>query len=266
MSTTTEPDNSAQVVVDDVGIEYPVRKTGRVARAVQTASFVLESSEFVSMVGPSGCGKSSLMYAIAGLNDYVGGALLVGGKPVRGPGKDRAVVFQAASLLPWRSAIGNVEYGLRVQRVPKAEARERAQSMMKLVGLEGHESKFPGELSGGMQQRVNLARALVAEPKVLLLDEPFAALDSQTREIMQAELLRLCAQRQQTALFVTHQIDEAVFLSERVVVMSKGPASRVKEIVPVPFGRQRSSQLRRAPEFLEVVDRITNLIDRSDNE
>ena len=182
-------------------------------------------------------------------------------RKIDGPGIDRAVVFQHSSLLPWRTIAGNVRYGMELQRrFDKATMAERTEYFIKLVGLSGFERHYPSELSGGMQQRVNLARALAADPAVLLMDEPFAALDAQTREFMQAELLKIWAQARKTVLFITHQINEAIYLADRVAVMSSRPG-RVKDVFQVPFGRPRTLHLKREPQFLEMEDAIWQLIE-----
>jgi NitT/TauT family transport system ATP-binding protein len=201
------------------------------------------------------------MNIVAGLLPYEEGSVSIDGKKVHGPGTDRAVVFQHSSLLPWRSITGNIRYGMEMQkRFDEATMQQRAEHFLKLVGLTGFEKHFPGELSGGMQQRVNLARALAADPVVLLMDEPFAALDSQTREFMQAELLKIWTKAQKTVVFITHQINEAVFLADRVAVMSPRPG-RLKAIFDIPFGRPRTLALKRDPKFLEIEDQIWKLIE-----
>lgn len=259
---TERPITDAHLQIDHVEIDYQKRTEGAVFRAVEDATFDVPARSFVSLVGPSGCGKSSLLYAVAGLVPYSGGEIRLGAQRVSGPGADRSVVFQSASLLPWRNTLRNVTYGLELRGTQRREATEIARGLIRLVGLEGSEDKYPHELSGGMQQRVNVARALAVDPKLLLLDEPFAALDAQTRELMQAELLRIWTDTHQTALFVTHQIDEAVFLSDRVVVMGGGPGSRVKEVVPIDFDRPREPDLRWDPEFASQVQYVSDLIDR----
>ncbi|HZO47884.1 MAG TPA: ABC transporter ATP-binding protein [Xanthobacteraceae bacterium] len=190
------------------------------------------------------------------------GAILVDGRAVDGPGPDRAMVFQHDSLFPWRTVLQNVMYGLDLQgKLDKAERRARALALVELVGLTGFADHYPHELSGGMRQRVNIARALVMEPQLLLLDEPFAALDAQTREFMQVELLKILARARTTALFVTHQINEAVFLSNRVVVLSARPA-RVKEIIEVDLPAARSLELKHQPPFVALEQRIWRLIEQ----
>jgi NitT/TauT family transport system ATP-binding protein len=192
---------------------------------------------------------------------YEEGSVSIDGKRVAGPGIDRAVVFQQSSLLPWRTIARNVRYGMELQRrFDAATMDERTDYFIKLVGLTGFERHFPSELSGGMQQRVNLARALAADPTVLLMDEPFAALDAQTREFMQSELLKIWAKARKTVLFITHQINEAIYLADRVVVMSARPG-RVKDIFTVPFARPRSLSLKRDPQFLQIEDKVWQLIE-----
>jgi NitT/TauT family transport system ATP-binding protein len=229
--------------------------------ALSDVSISVEDGEFMAIVGPSGCGKTSLLSIVAGLLPYEEGSVQIDGKRVEGPGVDRSVVFQHASLLPWRTIARNIRYGMEMQRrFDEATMRERTDYFVKLVGLSGFEKHYPSELSGGMQQRVNLARALASDPTVLLMDEPFAALDAQTREFMQAELLKIWAKACKTVLFITHQINEAVYLADRVAVMSARPG-RVKQIFRIPFERPRTLHLKREPRFLEVEDAIWQLIE-----
>jgi NitT/TauT family transport system ATP-binding protein len=253
-------DASTELVIDQVGIAFNATKDRSSYQAINSVSMEIKPSEFTCVVGPSGCGKSSLLLAVAGLVPISSGSITIGTKAVTSPGRDRAVVFQAASLMPWRNVLRNVSYGLEFRNVPRREARERSMEVIKLVGLEGFEGHYPHELSGGMQQRVNLARALVCDPQLLLMDEPFAALDAQTREYMQEELLRVWGQMRKSVMFVTHQIDEAVFLGDHVVVLSKGPGTTVAKIIPVKFERPRSDALKRTPEFLAIVDEIWECI------
>jgi NitT/TauT family transport system ATP-binding protein len=247
--------------IDRVSKRYWFERESREIPALENVSLSVSDGEFVAVVGPSGCGKTSLMNIVAGLLPYDEGAVAIDGKVVTGPGVDRAVVFQHSSLLPWRTIAKNIRYGMEMQqRFDSATMRERVDYFVKLVGLSGFENHYPSELSGGMQQRVNLARALAADPVVLLMDEPFAALDAQTREFMQAELLKIWAQAKKTVLFITHQINEAVYLADRVVVMSARPG-RVKGTFNVPFGRPRGLELKRNPKFLELEDAIWRLIE-----
>ena len=236
-------------------------RDSREVLALSDVSFSVEDGEFMAIVGPSGCGKTTMLNIVAGLLPYEQGAVSIDGKRVQGPGVDRAVVFQHSSLLPWRTIAGNVRYGMELQkRFDKAQMQDRCEHFIKLVGLNGFERHYPSELSGGMQQRVNLARALAADPKVLLMDEPFAALDAQTREFMQSELLKIWSQARKTVLFITHQINEAIYLADRVVVMSARPG-RVKDVFRIPFGRPRTLSLKRDPHFLEIEDAIWQLVE-----
>jgi len=247
--------------IDHVSKQYRLDRESREVPALVDVSLSVGDGEFMAIVGPSGCGKTSLMSIVAGLLPFEQGTVSIDGKPIQGPGVDRAVVFQHASLLPWRTVTGNIRYGMELQRRFDAPTmKERTEYFTKLVGLGGFERHYPSELSGGMQQRTNLARALAADPVVLLMDEPFAALDAQTREFMQSELLKIWAQTQKTVLFITHQINEAVYLADRVAVMSSRPG-RLKELFKIPFGRPRTLSLKRDPKFLEIEDQIWKLIE-----
>lgn len=255
-SRTILPRGSGELIVEHARIEFTSRGDKKTRVAIGDVSFRIAPQEFVSLVGPSGCGKSSLMLAVAGLLPLTQGSISVSGSKVTGPEHDRAMVFQGASLLPWRSVLGNVEFGLEIMKTNKRVAEKTALDMIRLVGLSGFESSYPHELSGGMQQRVNLARALAADPLVLLMDEPFAALDAQTRELMQVELLRIWTEMKKSVMFVTHQIDEAVFLGDRVVVLGPGPGTTVAKVIDVPFGRPRQESIKRTLDFIHVVDEI----------
>jgi NitT/TauT family transport system ATP-binding protein len=228
--------------------------------ALDRVSLTVGEGEFLSIVGPSGCGKTTFLSVVDGLVPATSGRILVDGRVVTAPGPDRAVVFQDASLLPWRTVLKNVVYGLECRNMASREAAERARAFIDLVGLSGFEHHYPHELSGGMQQRVNLARALVMDPQVLLMDEPFASLDAQTREVMQEELLRIWLTAKKTVLFITHQIDEAIYLSDRVVVFSARPG-RVKDIIAVGIERPRRLAVKREPRFHALEDRIWSLIE-----
>jgi len=247
--------------IEHLSKRYWFEREDREVLAMSDVSLAVEDGEFLAIVGPSGCGKTTLLNIVAGLLPYDEGTVSIDGKRVDGPGVDRAVVFQHSSLLPWRTIAGNVRYGMEMQRrFDEAAMRQRADHFVKMVGLSGFERHYPNELSGGMQQRVNLARALAADPKVMLMDEPFAALDAQTREFMQAELLKIWSQDRKTVLFITHQINEAVYLADRVAVMSARPG-RLKGVFKVPFGRPRTLSLKRDPQFLEIEDSIWQLIE-----
>jgi NitT/TauT family transport system ATP-binding protein len=247
--------------IEHLSKRYWFEREDREVLAVNDVSLAVADGEFLAIVGPSGCGKTTLLNIVAGLLPYEEGTVSIDGKRVDGPGVDRAVVFQHSSLLPWRTIAGNVRYGMEMQRrFDEATMQKRTDHFVKLVGLNGFEKHFPNELSGGMQQRVNLARALAADPKVLLMDEPFAALDAQTREFMQSELLKIWSQDRKTVLFITHQINEAVYLADRVAVMSARPG-RLKGVFQIPFGRPRTLSLKRDPQFLEIEDSIWQLIE-----
>ena len=239
----------------DVVIHYRRQRFGDMLLAVDGVSLDIGEGEFVAIVGPSGCGKTTFLNAVDGLLPLTSGTLTLDGRPIVGPGHDRAMVFQQPSLLPWRTVSGNVAYGLEIQRLPPKEAKARAKHFIDLVALTGFEESFPLELSGGMQQRANLARALAVDPQVLLLDEPFAALDAQTRETMQLELLRVWNATRKTALFVTHDIVEAVYLADRVIVFTARPG-KVKEILEVDIPRPRDLRVKRDPRFLEIETQI----------
>ncbi len=215
------------------------------------------------MLGASGCGKTTLLRIVDGLEEATGGDLLIDGKPAKGTGSDRGFVFQQDNLMPWRTVLRNVMLGLELQGRPRRESREQAMKYIELVGLSGFEKHYPHELSGGMRQRVNLARAFSIGPDVLLMDEPFAALDAQTREVMQTELLRIWqeAAGARTVMFVTHQIDEAIFLADRIVVMTARPG-RIKEIIDVPFDRPRDLHIKRTAEFGKIYDAIWKTIEQ----
>jgi len=223
-------------------------------------SLEIKESEFVSIVGASGCGKTTFLRILDGLIPPSSGDLLIDGREALGPDHRRGFVFQKDSLWPWRTAIGNVLFGLQIQRRPRREARAIALRLLELVGLKGFEQHYPHQLSGGMRQRVNLARALAISPEVLLMDEPFASLDAQTREVMQLELGRICSAQRSTVIFVTHQIDEAVYLSDRVVVFAARPG-RVKQIIDINLPRPRPFAIKRTPEFVDYVEQIWSLLE-----
>ena len=248
-----------KLAAHDVTLDYLQPRSGTRLRALDRINLTVDDGEFVSIVGPSGCGKTTFLSVVDGLIAATSGTILVDGVAVTRPGPDRAVVFQDASLLPWRTVLNNVLYGLECIGMPRRAARERAAHFVAMVGLDGFEASYPHELSGGMQQRVNLARALVMDPKILLMDEPFAALDAQTRELMQEELLQIWRKSGKTVLFITHQIDEAIFLSDRVIVFSGRPG-RVRESIPIDLARPRALRLKRDPRFHALEDRIWTLI------
>ncbi|MFC1893341.1 ABC transporter ATP-binding protein [Chloroflexota bacterium] len=246
--------------VQDIRLEYTNEQDNTTTLALRDLSFEVQEGEFVAIVGPSGCGKTTFLNCMAGLLSVNTGEMFLDGKRVDGPQEDIAMVFQSPCLFPWRTVRKNIIYGLEIAKVPIAEAADTVRYLTALVGLKGFENFYPHQLSGGMQQRVNLARALVVDPKLLILDEPFANLDAQTREFMQVELLRIWEAARKTAVFVTHQINEAIFLADRVIVFTARPGC-VKEIVTIDLPRPRQLSLKRSPEFLALEDRIWVLIE-----
>jgi NitT/TauT family transport system ATP-binding protein len=238
----------------EVSVAYPGSDRG-IILAIDRVNLSVGSGEFVCLLGPSGCGKTTFLNAVAGFLPVSSGALTLKGRPIDRPGPDRAMVFQQPGLLPWRDVLRNVTYGLEMSgRLPRRKAAARASTLLELVGLADFARSFPRQLSGGMQQRVNLARALAVEPELLLLDEPFASVDAQTREALQVELLRICRQAGVTALFVTHDIGEAVFLADRVCVLSRRPGRIVREVrVRLPEPREEA---RLGPDFLGYVREV----------
>ena len=237
-----------------------VSKQFRGLRVLEDVSLDVAAGEFIGIVGPSGCGKSTFLRIVDGLIAADSGAIQLDGTVVRHPGVDRGFVFQADCLLPWRTVWANTFIGLEVNGRHSSSDRTRVSALLELVGLTGFEGYYPRQLSGGMRQRVNLARALAVNPEVLLMDEPFAALDAQTREIMQTELLRIWHAERKTVLFVTHQIEEAIFLCDRVVVFGRRPG-RIKEIIGIDLPRPRPLGIKREPRFVAYVDRIWKLIE-----
>jgi ABC-type nitrate/sulfonate/bicarbonate transport system ATPase subunit len=241
--------------IKDLTIAYQKPHDGGTFVAVSNFTLDVPRGRFVTIVGPSGCGKSSVLLAIAGLTTPSSGDVLVDGRPVTGPGRDRAMVFQEFALMPWRTVVENVRFGLELQRWSGGDLTERARRYVRLVGLEGFEQYRPHQLSGGMRQRVGIARALAVDPQILLLDEPFGALDAQTREAMGDELLAIWEQDKKTALFVTHSIDEAIVLGDTVVVMGRGPG-RIVETIPIDLPRPRTTDVMDTPSFVEYRRRV----------
>jgi NitT/TauT family transport system ATP-binding protein len=239
---------------DDVNMIYERRGRSDL-HALADISFHVERGEFVSLLGPSGCGKSTLLRIIDGLAAPTSGQIRIDGRAVSKPGADRALVFQADSLLPWRTAAENARLGLDLARKNRRQSDAIVARLLEVVGLAGFEDRYPRELSGGMRQRVNLARALAVDPEVLLMDEPFGALDAQTREDMQDELLRICREYRKTILFVTHSIEEAVFLSDRVLLVAPRPG-RIASSVTIDLPRPRAAEVRRTPEFAQIAREI----------
>src|SRR6201994_1555726 len=247
----------AQIVVDRVRHTYrPPR--GRPVLALEDVSLEVREREFLALLGPSGCGKSTLLYLIGGFLPVEGGSIAVDGKPVTAPGPDRGIVFQHFALFPWKTVRGNILYGLERQGMPPAEREQRAMDFIELVGLSGFEDSYPSQLSGGMKQRTAIARTLAFDPKILLMDEPFGALDAQTRGLMQGELLRIWHRTPKTVIFVTHDVQEAVYLADRVAVMSARPG-RIKTIVDTKFDKN-DPDIFKNKFFVEKVDEIWNLV------
>ena len=228
-----------------------MRDNGAGVLALSDIDFEVNDNEFVTIIGPSGCGKTTLLRIIAGLIPYDQGEVAIDGRAVTGPGPERAVVFQNFALLPWADVLANITFGLEVRGTPLDECQSTARHLIKLVGLEGFEKRLPKELSGGMQQRVGLARALAVNPRILLMDEPFGALDEQTRRLLQEQLLLLWEEQRKTVVFVTHSMDEAVMLGDRVMLMTPRPG-RVKEMIDVPLQRPRSPQVEKSGAFVEI--------------
>ncbi|UDM49126.1 ABC transporter ATP-binding protein [Cupriavidus sp. MP-37] len=241
-----------KITARDVSMAYTVRNARGAAETVDVLhGFDLDvrEGEFLSILGPSGCGKSTFLSILAGLAQRTGGDILISGRELQGVNLNQGVVFQGYALFPWRTVLENIEVGLEIRGVGRAQRRRIATEYLELVGLHGFGSRYPHEISGGMKQRVAIARSLAYEPDVLLMDEPFAALDAQTREILQGELLRIWEQRRKTIVFITHSLDEAIFLSDRVAVMTRRPGT-IKAILDVPLPRPREAELRNAPEFV----------------
>jgi NitT/TauT family transport system ATP-binding protein len=247
----------AQIVIEGVSHTYrPPR--GRAVLALEDVSLEVRTREFLALLGPSGCGKSTLLYLVGGFLRTEAGRIMVEGKPVVAPGPDRGIVFQHFALFPWKTVRGNILYGLERQRMPKGEREKRAQAFIDLVGLNGFEDSYPSQLSGGMKQRTAIARTLAFDPTILLMDEPFGALDAQTRHLMQTELLSIWQRTPKTVIFVTHDVQEAVYLADRVAVMSARPG-RIKTIVDTRFDK-RDPNILRTKEFVEKVDEIWSLV------
>jgi NitT/TauT family transport system ATP-binding protein len=247
----------SQIVVEGVKHMYrPPR--GRPVLALDDVSLEIDAREFIALLGPSGCGKSTLLYLIGGFLPTEAGRILVDGKPVGGPGPDRGIVFQHFALFPWKTVRANILYGLERQGMPRAEREQRAQAFIELVGLKGFEESYPAHLSGGMKQRTAIARTLAFDPAILLMDEPFGALDAQTRSLMQAELLGIWQRTPKTVIFVTHDVQEAVYLADRVAVMSARPG-RIKALVDTRFDKT-NPDIFKTKAFVEKVDELWNLV------
>ncbi len=248
----------AFIQLRDVTKSFISPRNGRLSVAVQRFNLEIEQGEFFCLLGPSGCGKTTVLGMLSGFESPTQGEILLDGKPVRGPSRDRGVVFQGDdSLYPWLTALENIEFGLRMCGVPMPARRERAQEALTLVGLRGQHDKYPAELSGGMKQRIQIARALVNQPKMLLMDEPFGALDAQTRMIMQHELRKIWQATRSSVLFITHDVDEAILLGTRVGVMTAGPGGTLRDVVEIGLQGERD---RTDPEYAKYFNQVYNMI------
>jgi NitT/TauT family transport system ATP-binding protein len=251
---------SRPTVMSVTGLSREFRVSGAAPTVALTdVSFDVRAREFISVIGPSGCGKSTLIRILAGLDYPTGGEARLDGRAIRGPGADRGMVFQGYTLFPWLSVLGNVMFGLKMKGMTGRQAQKLARDWLERVGLGDFADHYPSQLSGGMKQRVAIARALANEPRIMLMDEPFGALDAQTRSSMQAHLLGICARVDVTVLFITHDLDEAVYLSDRIVVLGANPG-RILEIIDVPVTRPRSPEQFLTGHFLATKKRLEELI------
>lgn len=252
--------NTNAIYIESLNKSYSQQTAGELHYIIKDVDLVIKGGEFFVLLGPSGCGKSTLLNMVAGFVSKSSGNLRVGEDEVERPGQDRAVVFQQAdsSLFPWLTVRENVEFGLRMKRIPAAERQTISDKYIAMVGLSGHEKKFPRELSGGMKQRVQLARVLSNDPAILLMDEPFGALDAMTRRTMQRELASIWRNTDKTVIFVTHDIQEALLLGQRIGIMSAGPSSKITDIYEVPLAYPRDIA---RPEFNELYERIQSHFD-----
>lgn len=246
--------------VNDLQKVFPANKRGEQELvALKDINLEVRESEFVVMVGPSGCGKSTLINIIGGLEEASEGQVLIDGKEVAQPGADRGMVFQGYSLFPWLTVQKNVEFGLKMKKVPKKEREETAREFIQLIGLSGFENALPKQLSGGMKQRVAIARTLANQPEILLMDEPFGALDAQTRVVMQELLAKISRETRNTILFITHDIDEAILLADRIYVMSRRPGT-IREVLTVDIQGMRSHEMLLDPAFLKMKQKIMEML------
>jgi len=249
----------SKLSIEAVGKLFPARGATEPTRALTPTTLAIAANDFITILGPSGCGKSTLLRIVAGLETASEGRVLLDGQPVMGPGADRGMVFQSYTLFPWLTIIENIAFGLRERGVSERERRDVARSWAERVGLKGFENHFPKQLSGGMQQRTAIARALANDPKILLLDEPFGALDNQTRALMQEMLLGIWERERKTVLFVTHDIEEAIFVGSRVVVMSARPG-RIKADIAVDLPHPRPYTIKTSPDFVALKERLVEEI------
>jgi NitT/TauT family transport system ATP-binding protein len=246
--------------IEIAGVSHVYARAGRIVEALRDVDLAVHTGEFVSIVGPSGCGKTTLLFGVAGFIQPTRGQVLVDGRPVSAPGRDRGVVFQSFALFKWLTVQQNVEFGPRMRGLPARERRERADRLLALVGLSRFRDRYPYELSGGMQQRAAIGRALANDPEILLMDEPFGSLDAQSRDMMQEELLRIWQASGKTILFITHSVDEAIYLSSRVVVFTSRPG-RIKHVLDVPLAAARSDyHIRTSAEFIRAKQSILDMV------
>lgn len=263
MSAVLDASGSAiKIQARDVRMDFAIAdERGRKQQiaALQDFNLDIREGEFFTILGPSGCGKSTFLNVLAGLARKTGGSIDIDGQPASGINQEQGVVFQGYALFPWRTVLQNIEIGLEIRKIPKRERRETAEHFLNLVGLAGFGQRHPHELSGGMRQRVAIARSLAYSPSLLLMDEPFAALDAQTREILQSELLRIWEQHKTTIVFITHSLDEAIYLSDRIAVMTHRPG-RIKAILDIPLPRPRPAEIRHAPAFVHLREKAWDVL------
>ncbi len=256
--TSLAKSNKGLVQVENLSVSFKSRK-GHSVQVLDFVNFNIEPGEIICLLGPSGCGKSTILNAIAGFIKPTHGCVIVDGHHVNKPGAERGFVFQQYSLLPWKTTFKNVEFGLKIRGTSKAKRQELVNDYLHRVGLYKHRDSYPHQLSGGMQQRASIVRALITSPSVLLMDEPFAALDAQTRRMMQELLLTICSDLRPTVIFVTHDIEEAIFLGDRIIVMGVKPG-RIKDEIKVPLSRPRHTNTMISPEFIKLNRQIFELI------
>lgn len=262
LSVPAESKTSIKIQARDVRMDFAIEDDkGRRQQisALQDFNLDIREGEFFTILGPSGCGKSTFLNVLAGLAHKTSGSITIDGRPAEGINLHQGVVFQGYALFPWRTVLQNIEMGLEIRKVPKRERKETAEHFLDLVGLSGFAHRYPHELSGGMRQRVAIARALAYSPDLLLMDEPFAALDAQTREILQAELLRIWEAHKKTIVFITHSLDEAIYLSDRIAVMTHRPG-RIKPILDVPLARPRPAEIRHSPQFVQLREQAWDVL------
>ncbi|WP_427771473.1 ABC transporter ATP-binding protein [Comamonas thiooxydans] len=263
MSAALDDSSSAiKIRARDVRMDFAIAdERGRKQQiaALQDFNLDIREGEFFTLLGPSGCGKSTFLNVLAGLARKSGGSISIDGQPASGINREQGVVFQGYALFPWRTVLENIEIGLEIRKIPKRERRETAEQFLHLVGLSGFGQRYPHELSGGMRQRVAIARSLAYSPSLLLMDEPFAALDAQTREILQSELLRIWEQHKTTIVFITHSLDEAIYLSDRIAVMTHRPG-RIKSVLDIALPRPRPAEIRHAPAFVQLREQAWDVL------